>query len=252
MRNAPTKTKTLEPSSGTSEASPAGIEASLIERAKEGEDWAIDLLVRTHQPVIARRIRSMCRNDADVEDIVQEVMITMFRKLDGFEGKSSLATWLYRVATNAFLLHERRKRRDRLTFIENEPYEDETGTFAWYPYEEWTDGFTRVYERELLDSVSKAMEALPESYRQVLLLRRRDGHGLVREIPPIPRKADAEGELEPGRIEKLADCRNLRRERGGGHAFDSSRTSRNSSLSASRSCLSPSRATAIDLLASPK
>ena len=178
MRHAATKTKTLEETPRTLEASSAGMEASLIERAKQGEGWAIDLLVKAHQPVIARRIRSMCRNDADVEDIVQEVMITMFRKLDGFEGKSSLATWLYRIATNAFLLHERRKRRDRLTFIENEPYEDETGTFSWYPYEEWTDGFTRVYERELLDSVSEAMEALPESYRQVLLLRRRDGLSL--------------------------------------------------------------------------
>ncbi len=178
MRNAPTKTKAMEPYPGTLEASTAGMEASLIERAKQGEGWAIDLLVRTHQPVIARRIRSMCRNDSDVDDIVQEVMITMFRKLDGFEGKSSLATWLYRIATNAFLLHERRKRRDRLTFIENEPYEDETGTFAWYPHEEWTDGFTRVYEKELLDSVSEAMENLPESYRQVLLLRRRDGLSL--------------------------------------------------------------------------
>lgn len=150
---------------------------SLIERAKKGEDRALDLLIRRHQPVVARRVMQMCRNDADVEDIVQEVMITLYLRLDGFEGRSSLATWLYRVATNAFLLHERRRKRDRLTFTGNEPYEEEG--FSSEPCaSEGSDGFRHVYERELLDSVSRAVDSLPDSYRQVLLHRRRDGLSL--------------------------------------------------------------------------
>jgi RNA polymerase sigma-70 factor (ECF subfamily) len=152
------------------------VETSLIERAKEGEGRAFDLLVRENRPLIARRVRCLCRNDADVEDIVQEVMITMYRKLDHFRGESALSTWLYRIATNAFLMYERRKRRDKLTFIEGEPYEDES-SFEGHRYE-GTDGFRYVYERELLDSVSEAMETLPARYRQVLLMRRRDGLSL--------------------------------------------------------------------------
>ena len=170
MRNERKETKQLE-------GPAAGLETALIECAKEGKDWALDQLVRKHQPVIARRVMQLCRNDADAEDIVQEVMITMYRRLDAFEGKSSLSTWLYRIATNAFLMHERRKRRDRLTFCEHEPYEDESESPAWSP-QQGTDGFTYVYERELSDSFSEAMEALPESYREVLLLRRRDGLSL--------------------------------------------------------------------------
>jgi len=119
----------------------------------------------------------MCRNDADVEDIVQEVMITMYRSLGGFEGKSSLSTWLYRIATNAFLMHERRRRRYKRTFVEHDPYEDGPETFSWYP-DKGTDGFTYVHEREILDSLSKAVDTLPHAYQQVLLLRRRDGLSL--------------------------------------------------------------------------
>jgi RNA polymerase sigma-70 factor (ECF subfamily) len=154
-------------------------EISLIERAKEGEPRAFDSLIRKHRPEVAHRVRRLCRNDADVDDIVQEVMITLYRNLGGFKGKSSLSTWLYRVATNAFLMHERRKKRDRLSFIDSEPYEEEekAGSLARHPHEPM-DGFSHLYEKELLDALSEAMEALPEAYRQVLLLRRRDGLSL--------------------------------------------------------------------------
>jgi len=153
------------------------MDAFLIEQARKGEAWAMDRLVREHRPAVARRVRRLCQNDADAEDVVQEVMLTLYRKLERFEGKASLATWLYRIATNAFLMHERRKRRDRLTFTERELYEREAGTFMWYAHE-GTDGFTHVYERELQDAVSEAMETLPQPYRQILLLRRRDGLSL--------------------------------------------------------------------------
>jgi len=169
MGNAITETK-------ASDRGSRDVETSLIERAKEGEVWAFDLLVRENRSLITRRVRRLCQNDADVEDIVQEVMVTMYRKLDHFKGKSALSTWLYRIATNAFLMHERRKRREKLTFIENEPYKDES-SFEGHRYE-GTDGFRHVYERELLDSISEAMETLPARYRQVLLMRRRDGLSL--------------------------------------------------------------------------
>ncbi len=149
-------------------------ESILIERAKEGEARAFDSLIRKHRPEVTRRVRRLCRNDEDVEDIVQQVMITLYRKIHRFEGRSSLSTWLYRIATNAYLMCERRKKRDRLTFVENEPFEETFDSFPWYPYE-GTDGFASVYEKELLHSVSEAMEDLPEAYREVLLLRRRDG-----------------------------------------------------------------------------
>jgi RNA polymerase sigma-70 factor (ECF subfamily) len=172
MRNELTET-------GKREGIPYDRESSLIERAKDGESKAFDSLIRMHQPAVARRVRRLCRKEEDVEDIVQEVMITLYRKIDRFQGRSSLSTWLYRIATNAFLMYERRKRRDKLTFIQDEPNqgEDRAEAFGFHLYEP-TDGFSYVYEKELQNSISEAMKELPEIYRQILLLRRRDGFSL--------------------------------------------------------------------------
>ena len=146
-------------------------ESTLIERAREGEDRAMDLLVRRHQPVVERRVRQLCRNEADAEDIAQEVMITLFRRLDKFQGKSSLATWLYRVTTNAFLMHERGQRRHRSAVTDRELQEKDGVTFGWDDFGH-EDPFSNVHGKELLEIFSEKIEQLPKRYREVFRLRR--------------------------------------------------------------------------------
>jgi RNA polymerase sigma-70 factor (ECF subfamily) len=60
----------------------------------------------------APRVHSLARrvlgNEADVEDVVQEVLLQVVRKLDTFGGRAALTTWLHRVTVNCALLHRRK------------------------------------------------------------------------------------------------------------------------------------------------
>jgi RNA polymerase sigma-70 factor (ECF subfamily) len=58
---------------------------------------------------IHRLARRMLGNEADAEDVVQDVLLVVVRKLDTFRGDSSFATWIHRVTTNTALLHRRKK-----------------------------------------------------------------------------------------------------------------------------------------------
>jgi RNA polymerase sigma-70 factor (ECF subfamily) len=55
----------------------------------------------------------MLGNDADAEDVTQDVLLQVVRKLDTFRGESGLTTWLHRVTVNAALLHRRKQTRRR-------------------------------------------------------------------------------------------------------------------------------------------
>ena len=74
-------------------------------------------VVRTHGPFIGRSLRYLGVPEADLEDAAQEVFVVVHRKLAGFEGRSSLTTWLYGVCTRVASAHRRRtsSRVEKLT-----------------------------------------------------------------------------------------------------------------------------------------
>src|SRR5438128_4815590 len=67
---------------------------------------------REHAPRVYNLARRMLGNDADAEDVTQDVLLQVVRKLDTFRGDASLTTWLHRVTVNAALAR-RRKRATR-------------------------------------------------------------------------------------------------------------------------------------------
>lgn len=71
-----------------------------------------ELVFREYAPRIYNLARRMLGNDADAEDVTQDVLLQVVRKLDTFRGESQIATWLHRVTVNAALAH-RAKRATR-------------------------------------------------------------------------------------------------------------------------------------------
>src|SRR5438132_13350215 len=63
---------------------------------------------RDYAPRVYNLARRMLSNDADVEDVTQDVLLQVVRKLDTFRGESDFATWLHRVTVNAALVHRRK------------------------------------------------------------------------------------------------------------------------------------------------
>ncbi|MHB0924554.1 MAG: sigma-70 family RNA polymerase sigma factor [Bellilinea sp.] len=113
------------------------------------------------------------RDTQDAEDVLQESYIKALRALPEFEGRSSLSTWLYRIAVNEALMLLR-KRKVTLVPVEEDPDEDDP--VAGMVLTDWGS----LPENELLSSESRerlesAIDTLPDTLRVVFMLRDMEG-----------------------------------------------------------------------------
>ena len=93
------------------EGSPGGRahdDALLLGRAKGGDQAAFASLVARYRAELQLHCYRMLGSFHDAEDVTQEVLVRAWRHLGGFEGRSSVRTWLYRIATNRCLTHQAR------------------------------------------------------------------------------------------------------------------------------------------------
>jgi RNA polymerase sigma-70 factor (ECF subfamily) len=122
----------------------------------------------------------MVRNEAEAEDLTQEVFLQLYRKMDSFRGESAFSTWLYRVAVNVVLMRLRRKS------VSTSPLEEVTeaqdGVFSLEQVLGTPDrALTSALDRLNLE---RAVAQMPAGYRQVFLLHYVEGYG-HREIARI-------------------------------------------------------------------
>ncbi len=102
-------------------AAETNTDRQLVRRAHKGERSAFDLLVLRYQHRVAALVRRHLSNEADVEDVTQEVFLRALRGLNRFRGESAFYTWLYRIAINTARNHESaQSRRPRAAEIELE------------------------------------------------------------------------------------------------------------------------------------
>jgi RNA polymerase sigma-70 factor (ECF subfamily) len=84
---------------------------TLVRTAREGDDGALEQLLARHSGFVWAVCRRLVGNDADAADAAQAALIKVVFALDGFDGRSELTSWLYRIAANAALDEMRRRRR---------------------------------------------------------------------------------------------------------------------------------------------
>jgi RNA polymerase sigma-70 factor (ECF subfamily) len=82
-------------------------ELALVERCRQGDLAAFELIYRTHAGRLYSVACRMLGNPTDAEDLLQDIFLAAHRKLESFRGESALGTWLYRLATNLCLDHLR-------------------------------------------------------------------------------------------------------------------------------------------------
>jgi len=154
----------------------ATAETVLVERLRSGDCAALESLMERYASRVYRVARGITRTDSDAEEVVQDVFLTLARKIDRFEGRAALGTWIYRVATNAALLKRRGKRAQlEVSLEEHLPTFKEDGHREGdrsYLLADWS----QTPEAELLEgearaTLSNAIDQLPEPYRAVLVLR---------------------------------------------------------------------------------
>jgi RNA polymerase sigma-70 factor (ECF subfamily) len=154
----------------------AASEPVLVERLRQGDASALEALMERYASRVFRVARGIARTDADAEEVVQDVFLALARKIESFEGRAQLSTWIYRVATNAALLKRRGKRVQlEVSLEEHLPTFKEDGHRDGprdYVLADWS----HTPEAELLDSeartvLARAIDQLSDTYRAVLILR---------------------------------------------------------------------------------
>jgi RNA polymerase sigma-70 factor (ECF subfamily) len=146
---------------------------ALAARAAAGDDSAFEAIVRRYQ---ARVYRLACRltSDTDAPDVLQETFLQLYRHMSSFRGESQFGTWLYRIASNAALMHRRaRARRPAESLDEFLPRFDSQGRHAATPAElQVASHADELLDRRLLaEKARDGMARLPDLYRDAFVLR---------------------------------------------------------------------------------
>jgi RNA polymerase sigma-70 factor (ECF subfamily) len=130
-----------------------------------------ELVFRDYAPRIYNLARRMLGNDADAEDVTQDVLLQVVRKLDTFRGESQLGTWLHRVTVNAALAH-RQKRASRQERETADVADDPTGVAGPAgTVKRWNVSPDEpVLAAEQAELIDRAIAQLPEPYRDVYVL----------------------------------------------------------------------------------
>ena len=85
----------------------------LAERARQGEREALGRLAGALRPLICRWALVMTGDPNDAEDVAQLVLMKMMTSMEGFDGRSRVTSWVYRITRNASLDHQRRRKREQ-------------------------------------------------------------------------------------------------------------------------------------------
>ena len=146
-------------------------EAEAIERAKQGDPDAFEVLYALHK----RRVYSLClrmtSNVAEAEDLTQEAFLQLYRKIATFRGESAFSTWLHRMAVNVVLMKLRKKGLPEVSLEEtlDPQQEDAPRKDIGAPDLALAGSVDRV-------NLERAIEGLPKGYRVIFVLHDVEGY----------------------------------------------------------------------------
>lgn len=148
-------------------------ELALIERIRGGERELFYELIRPHERSVYLAAYTIVKNEADAEDVAQETFLKAYRHLATFRGESRFLTWVVRIAINEARMRLRKEHRHLYESLDDAEAETEV---ALPPLAErladWREVPSEVLERsEVREEITRAMDSLPDSYREVLILR---------------------------------------------------------------------------------
>jgi len=152
-------------------------DAALVERVKQGDVRAFEMLVVKYQRRIERLIGRMVRDVDLVADIAQETFIRAYRALPQFRAESAFYTWLYRIAVNTAKKALVDMKRDPVmthTAMQGADDDDETYRGGMEPTDSETPE-ALLASKEIAATVNSAIAALSEDLRQAITLREIEG-----------------------------------------------------------------------------
>lgn len=149
------------------------VDHELVIRVQQGDKKAFDLLVLKYQQKIANLISRYIRDPHEVMDVTQEAFIKAYRALPNFRGESAFYTWLYRIAINTA--------KNYLVAMGRRPPGDDVEAETaeqmdvGYLLKETGTPENHVLSEEIMVTVQRAIDDLPEDLRTAIILRELEG-----------------------------------------------------------------------------
>jgi RNA polymerase sigma-70 factor, ECF subfamily len=146
----------------------------VVTRVLAGDTPLYEVLMRRYNQRLYRAVRAILRDDAEVEDVLQEAYLAAYRSLGAFEGRARVSTWLVRIAVNKAL--DRRRQRSAVVALERaadgEGLDRERSHALGALGEDPERQSARLEVASLLE---RAIDALPDPFRGVYVLREIEG-----------------------------------------------------------------------------
>jgi len=141
----------------------------LVQEALEGNQLSFQLLVERYQDKLFSIVRQYTRNPVEIEDIVQEALLKVYRRLDSFQKQSSFSTWLYRVVVNTALDFLKRCGRNPVRAVEDLEIVPENNP----PRIAAPDA--NMEQEEIARVTHEVLLELPEIFHTVIVMREFEG-----------------------------------------------------------------------------
>jgi RNA polymerase sigma-70 factor (ECF subfamily) len=150
-------------------------DSDIVRKIRDGETALFELLMRRHNQRVYRVVRAVLKEEADVEDVMQQAYINAFTHLPQVEERAQFSTWLIRIALNeAFARRRKIRAPETVVRIQFELDEGRRGYMDTLISPE-ADPERQAYAQELRRILEAAVEALPDNYRTVFMLRDIEG-----------------------------------------------------------------------------
>ncbi|HLV63311.1 RNA polymerase sigma factor [Galbibacter sp.] len=150
-------------------------ENQVIRRILGGEKELYEILVKRNNQKLYRIVRSYLKDDAEIEDIMQETYVKAFTKLHLFKMQSQFSTWLIRIGINKSLA--RLKEKGKIYDI-NTPLDHLSNTILEIPDSRQLNPQQKMIHRETKQLLENAIESLDIKYKTVYVMRELEGMSL--------------------------------------------------------------------------
>lgn len=158
-----------------------GDEARLVARAAAGDREAFRELFERYQRPIAALVGRMVASPDDVDDILQETFVRAWKGLPRFRGDAQFGTWLYRIAVNTAIKYRSKRKSDTAPLVSLSDGEGGGGGLEAIPADAGADPlrggdpFHAAHKCEQEQTIRKAVHALPDKQKSVVLLHYFEG-----------------------------------------------------------------------------
>ena len=157
---------------------------NLLARLQSGDEQALSDLADAYGSKIYQLAFRYLRNKEDAEEVMQDVLFKVYRKVGEFRGDAALSSWIYRITFNAAMSRLRTAQYQRAQAEDRREAAIDTDTMGGptrpVDVADWTDmADERVLRSQLRQRVFRAILALPAIYRAPVMLR--DIHGMSTE-----------------------------------------------------------------------